>query len=80
MSIRHVIADQIHDVDWDTYVDPKDIRNVEFRKGCAEIEVGYVHTYDDLTTDTRYVTIDAAPVLSQLLQWALALEVTHSGS
>lgn len=80
-SIRRAIADAVNETD-DSYwyrVKPGDIESVEFRKGCSEIDVTF-----SLPEDRQYggsdfgsATIDAAPVLSQLLTWAMHTEVTH---
>jgi hypothetical protein len=49
-----------------------DIRTVEVRPGCAEIDVMYVEDdYNHDKVETQYVTIPAAPVLTRLLTWAI---------
>ena len=46
------------------YPHPRDIRAVEFRRGCAQIEVTY--TLDD-EGDAETAVIDAEPILSAML-------------
>lgn len=81
MSIRDVIAEAIsedRERSWYGYVAAQNIKSVEFRKGCAELDVEFFDIYDDSDTPrTEHVTIDAAPVLTALLRWAMATEVTH---
>lgn len=65
-ELRRAIADAINDKNqcW-PYLDDKNIETVEFRKGCAEIDV--VHSVPEHEYK-GYATIDAAPVLTALVQ------------
>jgi hypothetical protein len=75
--IRDVIADAVNEdrrSSYGNYIPRGGIKVVEFRKGCAEIEVEF---YDKAEWDspgeeyTSSAIIDAAPVLSALLTWAI---------
>lgn len=81
MSIRNLIADQVNDRDrnWYGSISADDIKAVTIRKGCAEIDVEYFDKYEGDVDNpgTDVVTIDAAPVLTALLSWAMATQVTH---
>lgn len=63
MTIRQALADAIHEAD--EWVHPRagDIKGVEFRRGCAEIEVTYL---DNGHRESQVV--DAAPILTLLVQ------------
>lgn len=76
MSIKRAICNEVYESahDWPS-ISPSDIQTVEFRQGCAEIEVTYWTTREPPSTDV--VTINAAPVLTHLLTWAMNAEVTH---
>lgn len=66
-SIRRALAEAIAAREgYYGHPHPAQIKSVEFRRGCAEIEVEYQLTDVDALPD--YATIDAAPVLSALLQ------------
>lgn len=71
MRLRDHIADLINEDrhnGWYGSVSGVDITKVEVRRGCAEIEVHFTDGdgHDDV------VTVDAAPVLTRLLQSVLA--------
>ena len=70
ISIRSAIADGLYSRDQFRYTSAKDIVSVEFRRGCAEIEVTYEvdERYDGDSRTTDIATIDAAPVLTAMLQ------------
>jgi hypothetical protein len=69
ITIRRAIAEAIAAKDgFYGYPHTDGIVSVEFRRGCAEIEVEYRlagHEYPDTAT------IDAAPILTALLQQAI---------
>ena len=72
ISFRRAIADAIFDASERNgcYPNDEDIVSVEFRKFCTEIDVTYNLSENDRWGDgtTDQVTIDAAPVLTALLQ------------
>jgi hypothetical protein len=68
ISVRRAIADAIAALGGDGFYGhpyPAHIKGVQVRRGCAEIEVEYELTDVDAPD---YATIDAAPVLTALLQ------------
>lgn len=66
MIILQTIADEINadrNTSWYGSVSYEDIKEVTVRRGCAEIEVRFKKN-----GDMGYATIDAAPVLTELLR------------
>lgn len=71
--IREVLADGLNEQrDWRyNYVNPRDIRGAEFRRGLAEIEVRFAADVDSEYPDEMTEIIPAEPVLSAILRQAL---------
>lgn len=75
ISIRRAIADALYSDalysrDQFRFTSAGNVISVEFRRGCAEIEVTYEtgERYDGDSRTTDIATVDAAPVLTAMLQ------------
>lgn len=67
-DLKQALADMVYDTDaYLRYPGSDSIQRVEFRRGCAELEVTW-NVGEEFGGGTETTTIDAAPVLTVMLQ------------
>lgn len=77
ISIRRAIADALYSREQFRYTTAKDIISVEFRRGCAEIEVHFSEGDGLGEYGENEATIDAAPILTAMLQQMVDADRGH---